>query len=202
MLNMTHTVYTPLTFYHDNCSYWFCIICILFFIMCFHFIRMWQSASPHFRIRTGIVCTFVVNKIWGCFTVQVNFNCASAWSNSEWQVGQAIVFQGVIEMCFSQRLCSNKRGFERRREMDRESCLSFQDPLTAVNLNKWRSCSSAPQLPPVPLWAFGREVNWQHLLSGRQNTPSPPLTHTSHIHTRPIGHLETPVWLQAPSDHT
>lgn len=42
----------------------------------------------------------------------------------------------------------------------------------------------------LPLWACGREVNWQHLLSRRQCTiPNPP---------HPPGHLETPVWLWAP----
>lgn len=72
--------------------------------------------------------------------------------------------------------------------------------MTAVNLNKCRSCSPAT---PVPVQACGREVNWQHLLSGRQSTPSPlSCPHFTHTHTCPIGHLETPVWLQAPSDHT
>lgn len=78
-------------------------------------------------------------------------------------------------------------------ETMRMTSVNSINTMTSIPLKRTYLPTTSP-LPlhthTLPLWACGREVNWQHLLSRRQCTiPNPP---------HPLGHLETPVWLWAP----
>lgn len=115
------------------------------------------------------------------------------WSNSEWQLGQAFVFQGAIEMCFCRGSVVTKGALrEGERGIEKAVCLSMTCWLQST------SVTSIPSLqhPQPPLSSSqslcepvaGKLIGSICCLGGKAPL-HPFLTPTSHIYTCPTGHL-------------